>query len=158
MWACGCLWGLSSHWKAPWGLHSSHGRSPTPHPLRGHALTGAGVDSVLANLTLIVRSKEWWFSPNITPPPPLTPESIKFISVAAQGFFFSPSPPLPPAISPALEQYSTVPWASQSELTGVNLSGLFSLLLPLSRSHSLPLFHSRSHRRTAWITDSYYSD
>lgn len=86
----------------------------------------------------------------VIPPPPSSPppqnhpphpwdHQVHFCSCIGI-FFFSPSPPLPPSISPALEQYSTVPWASQSELTGVNLSGLFSLLLPLSRSHSLPLF------------------
>lgn len=108
-----------------------------PPSLPCHALAGASVDTVLANLILIVRSKEWWLSPH------LWDHQVHFCGCI--GIFFSS--PRPPSLdcpllpfSTALEQYSAVPWASQSELTGVNLSGLFSLLLPLSRSHSLPLF------------------
>lgn len=96
-----------------------------------HALTEACVDTVLANLILIVRSKEWGSSPR-------PPEIIKFISLAAQGFF-SFQPPQSPHLSTTRTIFSRS-WASQSELTGVNLSGLFSLLLPLSHLHSLPLF------------------
>lgn len=69
-------------------VHMANSQTPTegveggldwggcPPSLPCHALTEACVDTVLANLILIVRSKEWWSSPRPS-------EIIKFISLAA---------------------------------------------------------------------------
>lgn len=98
----GCIWGLSSHWKALWGLHSSHGKLSN----RGvatlpscHALAGASVDTVLANLILIVRSKEWWLSPH------LWDHQVHFCGCI--GIFFSSHPPSLPRMPPSPLLHST---------------------------------------------------
>lgn len=70
-----------------------------PPSLPCHALAGASVDTVLANLILIVRSKEWWLSPH------LWDHQVHFCGCI--GIFFSSHPPSLPRLPPSPLLHST---------------------------------------------------